>query len=374
MPYTHVMRRRLLTLLPLLLFATLATAAPQIISISPNVGFSFGGTKITITGTDLMNPAVPCPPPPGSALPGSGTCSVEVYFGDTRGHVSSASLTQLRVVAVPSADFKPVVDVRVVVIGKGEVTVPNGFRFDPLAEPGPENYTQYLLPIYVHRVPGAFGSLWSSEWTVYNNSLSDLQILGGFPLILADPPISWIPPRMTLPVGAQPSHQGAFIYVPNPLVESTTMSLRIRDVSDDAVSFGAELPIVPMRKFVATQMLIDVPNQPHYRATLRIYGAGAAPQTVGVKVFDPDFPNPISEFTVLMEGIVNVQFDPMPRDPSYAQIDLLTPELRAGNKPLRVEVDNLGANVSPPPPGIWAFISITNNNTQQVTTITPQDK
>ncbi len=370
--------RRTLTLLSLLVLATFASAAPVITRIEPNVGFSFGPTKVTIAGTDLSRTTVQCPvPPPGGT--GPGTCPVAVFFGTQQGFVSFASPERIDVTAVPGNQIggpvdHRVVDVRLVAEGKGETTVANGFTFDALAEPGPENYTQYLLPLYVHNVPGAFGSLWSSEWTAYNSSSALLQILGGEPMILADPPIPYLPGGVTARMHAEPMRHGLFIYVPNPLVGSTFMSLRIRDVSEDATSYGAELPIVPTREFANTFTLIDIPNEPRYRATLRVYGASDSPQTVRVSIFDPDRVEAVKTFTVQLEGILHIVADPFPKDPAYAQIDLLTDDIRFLRKPLRIEVDNMGANVSPPPPAIWAFVSITNNETNQVTTITPQDR
>ena len=49
----------------------------------------------------------------------------------------------------------------------------------------------------------------------------------------------------------------------------------------------------------------------------------------------------------------------------------LTPAVRAAASRVRIEIaDPLAIIVSPPPPPFWALVSITNNETQQVTTIT----
>lgn len=65
-------------------------------------------------------------------------------------------------------------------------------------------------------------------------------------------------------------------------------------------------------------------------------------------------------------------FDPTPLHPGYAEVDPLSPLVRASGQRVRIEVeDPLRHVVSPPPPPIWGLVSITNNETQQVTMITP---
>ena len=73
-----------------------------------------------------------------------------------------------------------------------------------------------------------------------------------------------------------------------------------------------------------------------------------------------------------LDGILPIVFDPTPLFPGYAQVDPLTAVVRAAGARVRIEIfDPIAPIVSPPPPPIWAFVSITNNDTQQVTTITP---
>ena len=62
----------------------------------------------------------------------------------------------------------------------------------------------------------------------------------------------------------------------------------------------------------------------------------------------------------------------MPFYPAYAQVDLLTPAIRAATSTIRVQIENLGRPlISPSIPTMWAMVSVTNNETQQVTMITP---
>ena len=92
-------------------------------------------------------------------------------------------------------------------------------------------------------------------------------------------------------------------------------------------------------------------------------------------IYSPDRIEPVATFDVTSTapgGFWEPVEGDLPFYPSYAQIDLLTPEVRAAGPTIRVEVDNQGANVSPPLPPLWAFVSVTNNDTQQVTVMTPR--
>jgi hypothetical protein len=61
-----------------------------------------------------------------------------------------------------------------------------------------------------------------------------------------------------------------------------------------------------------------------------------------------------------------------PPHPSYIALDPIPPAARAAGGRVRIELTNYGANVSPPLANIWAFVSLTNNETNQVTLVTPK--
>lgn len=59
---------------------------------------------------------------------------------------------------------------------------------------------------------------------------------------------------------------------------------------------------------------------------------------------------------------------------SNVTIDPITPAVRAsGHDRVRVVVEFESGPVDDPPSGGWAFISLTNNRTQHVTIISPQN-
>lgn len=365
-----------------LLFAAAASAAPVISSIEPPVGFTYAPTRVTIHGSDLAATETLCPiPPPGGT--GPGTCPVQVYFGGERAFVFFAAPTRIEVYTNPFVGGQPrtpgAVDVRVVIDGKGETTLANGFRFDDTPFPDPAYYSPVLVPLTTaNDVRGANGSVWRTELRVFNNSAWPLAFDGPLcnPDVLAPCLDPTIPAGRTESVDLYPGPiegtDGAFLWVPTPLVGAARMSLRVRDISENAQSWGTAVPVVPFSEFATRLLIMDIPTDARYRGMLRIYSTGPSPQTVEYKVFRENDSMPVKEALVELHGIVHPAPDLMPDHPAYVQIDLLTPEVRAAGERVWVEIYNLGDTVSPPPPSLWAFVSVTNNETQQITTMVPQ--
>jgi hypothetical protein len=151
--------------------------------------------------------------------------------------------------------------------------------------------------------------------------------------------------------------------------------LRVRDVSRETDGFGSELPVVRARDFRDDPVSLGVPSQPNLRLTLRIYALDAGGDVV-VRVFEH------------RSGLIVHLSDPMPVDSVIAeQTCRLAPvgSPDAGypidNFPAYAQVEDLPMpstslariDVIPITPGmrICAFVSATNNVTQQMTVISP---
>jgi hypothetical protein len=357
------MRIATLSLL-LVLFAAHALAAPSITGIDPLQGFTFGPTHVTIAGSGFTDGAV------------------EVFFGDVKATVLNVTPTAIRVLAFPSANGLPrqpgLVDVKVRVAGSGEAILTNVFEFHPLAQAGPEDYETVIIPLTSLAVPGAHGSVWSSELRIFNASDNiPLRMPGPEEVIQELPfdPAIVVEPHQTERVFVNrrdTSVDGAFLYVPKPLADAAKMSLRVRDTSKNAASLGTDIPVVRGSDAAGDLTLIDIPVEPQYRVTLRIYAFTAAPMEVRVTIYPEDGFSPIDHLNVELRGIVNTLFDPFPSHPAYLALDPLTAAVRAEGGRVRLELTNYNQILSPPPPPIWAFVSITNNETQQVTVVTPK--
>jgi hypothetical protein len=131
---------------------------------------------------------------------------------------------------------------------------------------------------------------------------------------------------------------------------------RVFDVTRADRSHGTEIPIVHSSEILnAPVLLLGVPIDPKFRNTLRVYSTQRTPATVQVVLngathelrLEPG----ADEFEPAMAIFNNF---PRPED------------LPSGNDGT-VTVTVIPAAGTP----IWAFISVTNNDTQQITTITP---
>lgn len=370
------------TLLSLLLFpfAVTAGAVPVITSLTPATGFTFANTTVTISGdfgaipTGVFN----------CQTSSDGSCPVRVFFGGQEAAVIDVASTQVRAIAPPHA--AGTVDVRVTDPRSGDGILPNAFRYAEDAVTTPADYVQYLVPLATSRVQGAYGSSWTSELTVLNTTSVPVTPVWNY----CQPNVSPCPPPFLQPQsaskryigGAGDGREGAFIYVPKFYASSIALAERVRDESKNAGSYGTEIPVVRVAgDFTSFEHpvanLIDIPTDARYRAMLRIYSAADYPITASVQVRSQDTGAVLSTEDVALAGVtyLNGIVPPLfPMNPAYAQRDLLTAAVRGSAERIRITVEARAWNllISPTPVlPVYAFVSITNNDTQQVTVVTP---
>jgi hypothetical protein len=354
------MRLSVLSLFAVMLAAQLG-AAPTITGFNPQEGFSYAPTTVTITGSGFTDGAV------------------TVFFDDVQATVLHVTSTTLQVVAHPTVTGveEDLADLTVRVAGQGEAKITNAFAFHPLAQASPSDYIAAIVPLTGPPTPGAHSSVWESELRIFNASHLPLRMPGPETFIVELPidPAVLVEPRRTQKVllnRREPGVDGHFLYIPYALSTAPKMSLRVRDTSENATSLGDDVPIARLDQAAGDVTLIDIPVDSKYRATLRIYAFTAAPMRVGVKIYRESGDTPLSEFDVELHGIQTIEFVPFPPHPAYLALDPLVPAARAAGGRVRIELTNYGANVSPPLPNIWAFVSLTNNETNQVTMVTPK--
>lgn len=245
------------------------------------------------------------------------------------------------------------------------------------AQDNPQDYRAVLIPLVSHQLPGAHGSLWDSELHIFNASHLSLRMLGATepsPVLPIDPAVH-VDAFETRRVDLYPRDgvDGALLYVPNTHVGAAKMSLRIRDISRNATSLGDDVPVVRVDQAAHEISIVDVPIDPKYRATLRIYGFAQEPMPVRVTIYPEDGDVPLHQLDVTLHGVVNAVFEPFPPVPAYLALDPLPAAVRAaGGSRVRIEITNFAPVITPPPPRIWAFVSLTNNETNQVTIVTPK--
>lgn len=221
-----------------------------------------------------------------------------------------------------------------------------------------------LVPV-VFSGPGAFGSQWTTEVSVVNADIVPLDFYRP-PFSDAAGPLNPEQTRTitTAVTGQQPN--GLWLYVPRGAAKSLQFSGLIRDLSRQSQTLGTELPIVRESDFFhQTFNLMNVPTDPKYRAALRVYGLGT--NEVPIRILA------MGGSTTLVQDTLRLALgNNQTADASLTISDLVAryPQL-AGAGPLRIEVIRLyDTDFGPSDPGIWGFVSVTNNDTQQVTVIT----
>lgn len=231
---------------------------------------------------------------------------------------------------------------------------------------------KYLLPVsLVEPSPGAFGSLWVSEFTVFNRAKSDVEVAlyRGCPIqcvvLVPSQGTMTAPPSISAAGGK--NGPGDFLVLSDFAAANLSLNLRIQDVSRQALTFGTSLPVIrETDALIAASQFLDVPTDDRFRQMLRVYDFDSSlAARVDVRLFAPDG-------TLLAVGTLPLKTSLIPeqrlRRPGYAEIGWLAasfPQIRAFER-VRVEV-------VPTTPGLryWALVSVTNNETQHVTIIEP---
>ncbi|MFP5245888.1 MAG: hypothetical protein ACLGH0_04265 [Thermoanaerobaculia bacterium] len=155
---------------------------------------------------------------------------------------------------------------------------------------------------------------------------------------------------------------GVALLVPRREAPFLSFSSRVRDVSREAETFGTELPVVREHELFRDKpvRLLDIPVDSRYRVKLRVYGLpfnSLQPYLGNLTVTNP---------ATGAKRVETFFLDPTCRqdctvEPSYLEIDLPP---GAQNERVNVEIQ-LEEGLA------WAFASITNNETQQVTIVAP---
>jgi hypothetical protein len=249
------------------------------------------------------------------------------------------------------------------------------------AQPSPADYEQVLVPITSTDIAGSNGSRWITETWIANTSNEAADVLGPYLSPITSPPVAValhlpIGSSMTLPqpqsLAPKPGREGELLGVPRVLGRKIAFNSRVHDTSRQAQTLGTEVPIVRENEFADSVMLLNVPGDSRYRLLLRIY-TRTSDASVRVRAeIPPGFHAIIDPPSLaLFEQVIHL--DPPASSgaaganasfgvPGYAQIAIPT-----SGVPMQVRVTSESGSAN----NIWAFLSITNNETQDVTLVTP---
>lgn len=262
-------------------------------------------------------------------------------------------------------------------------------------------YERVLLPIVIRgegpgirgELLGAEGSRWTTEISIENAAGRRVDILGydhatrGCLAVcvpgLTPPDVTFFPtvrPGKKVPAG--------LLLIDRDAVDDVRVHLRVLDMSRASGTAGTEIPTVRARDtFQRPFNLVDVSLTPGFRETLRLYdldGVDEARVTVRFYKADPTLLSPIEpfgppavpdillkelSFTLVTEQLIVGEIAAFGTfKVGYGELWDFSrlPELQ-GATTVRIEIE-------PSTPGLrlWAFVSLTHNETQHVTLISPQ--
>jgi hypothetical protein len=229
---------------------------------------------------------------------------------------------------------------------------PNAFiYFDPAQPPDVTHAEPVLFPIAFDG-DGALGSQWRTENTLVPRT-------PGPGPVLYRPLCDGCPAQITTPTKLPSTSRpdGYLLWLGLGSGELLNATSRIRDLSREADNLGTAIPVVRRRDFASSFLLAGIPADARYRALLRVWSLDDDP--VAVTIESPGYHAPLQLTRINAGGAL------------FGSLDLNDAIVRlpTGTKTFDVRVSAVAGTVN-----IWPMISITNNDTQQVTIFAPEHR
>lgn len=248
------------------------------------------------------------------------------------------------------------------------------------------DYNVVLIPVFFFG-PGAHGSQWETNVSVLGKSGGSLPVplFGSCTALDGD-----LTDEIQSICEGFGSSSGLIMYVPKSVdLAELYVSARARDLNRQASSAGTEIPIARETAFRTSEFfLLDIPSDTRFRANLRVYGGmetftpeyrfihPGGRSAAGLEIYDSrDLDTPLVSTTIdLSTPDSIVASNPYAVHPAFSSIGDLRaafPQLAAVPK-YTIRISPHQTIVDPPREySMWAFVSLTNNETQEVTTISP---
>ncbi len=354
------------TFFALLVSVSAFAQVPVVQSIIPDKGPESGGTEVVIRGINLSTQVaciLPCPP--------------RVGFGNIFVDATEVSDQQLK--ATTPVHSSGVVDVTIAIPGRPNLIVEDGFTFaDDIESP----YEAVLLPLYFPGIiPGAFGTQWATDLWIHNGGTGSVSIADKVcPSTTPCPPV--IPVTRPLVAGHslhnpteffRPSRNNPsqILYLSKDGAKDVSFGLRVADTSRHALNGGTDLPVIREGELLTgTAQLHNVSlENSTFRILLRVYDLSYSEAQFAVRFYPATHEDPHPSVYSLTLTASTQRQAPFRAEAAYAELDiaqLLNLRL-AWPQVARIEIEPLT-----PGSRYWAFVSLTNNETQLVTLITPQ--
>lgn len=235
--------------------------------------------------------------------------------------------------------------------------------------------TRFLVPLNLGTTPGLFQSSWARQMVIANSGNQDVTFVG-----LADPscPIPegcLIEPIVVahgtalvdnFRVCAEPG--GRVLQAPSASANDLSFTLRTRDLSRESATWGSSVPVVREDRFFgSTFSLADLPLDTQFRITVRIYDVDPdTPPSVRVRAYL------LAPFLGRADTLIGELTQPVFKTSTasgcaaVSEMFLWMEKSLPSSGRIRIEIQPLDGRRE-----YWAFASVTHNDSQQVTVITP---
>lgn len=337
-------------LLLLLLLSFPLAAQPVITGLSATSGPIGGGNEVQINGRGF-SVCIICSPPVPMPL---------VLFGGVPANVLSGD-EQMIIVAVPPhlpGTFDVVIEQSNGTFVAHDAYTYSGGNID-------DAFERVLLPLLTPPVHGAFGSEFHTALRLANRNNAPVAVFGVQPectVVSACLELDSLErPYVINPNSAPRDFQfdgtpGRFLYIDKKLAPKVFANLRVFDVTRSAENFGTEIPVIRDEEMIRGPIrLLGIPLDERFRQTLRIYMTESSSVVV---VIGDQFHDLVPTQPASLFEPAYIEFTDFPSGTGTVDVEIHLPQIL----PLP----------APPYPPVWAFVSVTNNDTQLITTITPQ--
>jgi hypothetical protein len=241
-----------------------------------------------------------------------------------------------------------------------------------------EGFEMVLLPLATKgETLGGYGSRWVTHLGLFNGTdreiswPNDIRDLGG----------CLFPPCPTVRIPAKSYHDpviyhtepgkppGALLYIRDEIAADVRLSVRIQDLSRQALTWGTEIPVVREVDLLrGTFYLWDIPLDSRFRQSLRVYDPlpHEGCRMVRIRLLDQ------VAGAVLWEEVASLRDSdcrsgPGSNFPAAMEWHDLSDRIGLTTGKMVAEITPLEPDMA-----IWGFITVINNETQHVTTITPE--
>jgi hypothetical protein len=227
-------------------------------------------------------------------------------------------------------------------------------------------FERILFPV-LFDAPGANGSQWRSEAAISNPNPFFVENFNSLePIVCITYPCGErLNPGAYVRLSGGGYPHGVGLLVPRVEAGDLDFSLRVRDLSRESEGFGTEVPVVRERDLVRDEpiALLEVPLDPRYRVKIRVYAWDPQPsfEAPAVRVVHPETNEVKATHHLTLSSCGDQRT--CATTPAYAELDL-APGAAGERVTLYIHM--------PPGAPSWAFATVTNNTTQQVTVVTPQ--